>query len=120
MPENGKNRFRPRWRTLFLLVVLGTVGWSVYSYWSEYREQADRKARELMAPTVGSQCTVIFRKVELGVPASRLLPVEIDNVANHVQGKFVQLNEEWIVLRAASNQQLWIPRGHLLLMRVDP
>lgn len=119
MAENGKNRFRPRWRTLFLLVVLAVVGWSVYSYWSEYREQAALKARELMAPAVGSQCTIILRKAELGISSSHLAPVEIDGVSNHVQGEFVQLNDEWIVLRATDNQQLWIPRDHLLLMRVE-
>jgi len=118
MPETGKTRFRPRWRTLFLFTVLGAICWSAYSYWSEYSERAARKARDLMAPAVGAQCTVILRKGELGIDSSRLWPTEIATVVNNVQGKFIQLNDEWIVLTAADQQQVWIPRGHVLLMRV--
>lgn len=120
MSENGKNWFRLRWRTLFLLVIAGAVGWSAYSYWSEYSEHAARKAREMMAPTVGAQCTAIFRKAELGLDSSRLTPMEIQGVTNYVRGKFVQLNDDWIVLATPEEQQLWIPREHVLLLRVGP
>lgn len=120
MSENSKSWFRLRWRTLFLLVIAGVVGWSAYSYWSEYSELAARKDRELMAPTAGTQCTVIFRKEELGTSTNQLAPMQIDGVSNHVQGKFVKLNDDWIVLAEAGGKQLWIPRGHVLLMRVAP
>jgi len=120
MPENGKTWFRLRWRTLFLLVVLSAVAWSAYSYWSEYSEHATRKAREMMAPSVGAECTAILRKDELGLDSSRLMPMEIQGVTNYVRGKFVQLNDDWIVLATPSKQQLWLPRQHVLLLRVEP
>jgi len=119
MPENSKAWFRLRWRSMLLLVIAGTVGWSAYSYWSEYREQAARKAREIMAPTAGSQCTVLYRKEALGAIINRLTPVQIEGAFNDVQGKFVKLNDDWIVLIAANGQQLWVPRDHVLLMRVE-
>jgi len=120
MPENSKAWFRLRWRTMLLLAIAGTVGWSAYSYWSEYREQAARKAREVMAPAVGAQCTILYRKEELGATTNRLTPVQIEGVSNDVQGKFVKLNDDWIVLVAPGGQQLWVPRDHVLLMRVEP
>ncbi len=105
MPENSKTWFRLRWRTLFLLAIVGVVGWSAYSYWSEYSEQAARKARELMAPVVGAKCIV-----ELGD-------------SNSVSGLFVKLNDEWIVLHEElpkSKGQVWIPRESVHHMRVEP
>lgn len=120
MPENGKTWFRLRWRTLFMLVLVGLVGWSAYSYWSEYSELAARKAREMMAPSVGAQCTVIFRKDELGLNTSHLDGLVVSGVTNYVQGKFVKLNDEWIVLTSRAEKQIWIPRDHVFLMRVEP
>jgi len=105
MPENSKSWFRLRWRTLLLLIVLGAVAWSGYSYWSEYSEQAARKARELMAPAVGANC-----KIELGDK-------------NSVSGIFVKLNDEWIVLSEDSTDskaETWIPRENVQRMRVEP
>jgi len=120
MSENGKSWFRLRWKTLFLLAITGAVGWSAYSYWTEYSEHAARKAREMMAPAAGTQCTAILRKDELGLDSSRLMPMEIQGVTNYVRGKFVQLNDDWIVLTTPEEQQLWIPREHVLLLRVGP
>jgi|GEM_PF-1719919 len=120
MAENGKAWFRLRWRTLFLLVVLGAIGWSAYSYWSEYSEQATRKARELMSPTVGTQCTVIFRNEELGLEQAMLTPMVIDGVQNSVRGTFVKINDDWVVLASAQGEQFWVPREHVLLLRIEP
>ncbi|MGI9427178.1 MAG: hypothetical protein ACR2NM_00865 [Bythopirellula sp.] len=105
MSTNGKTWFRLRWRTMFLLAIAIIVGWSGYSYWSEYSERAALKARELMAPAVGAQC-----EIELG-----------DDVA--VSGTFVKLNDEWIVLREEvthSKAETWIPREKVQRMRVEP
>ncbi|NOZ40006.1 MAG: hypothetical protein GXP24_07255 [Planctomycetes bacterium] len=107
MSENSKSWFRLRWRTMFLLVIVGPVVWSAYAYWSEYSEQAARKAREMMAPTAGSLCTVLYRKEELGI-------------STNVQGKFVKLNDDWIVLKEESGGQIWFPREHVLLIRIKP
>ncbi|MEM8943879.1 MAG: hypothetical protein AAGD11_01755 [Planctomycetota bacterium] len=119
MPESGKSWLRVRWRTLFLLVIATIVGWSAYSYWQEYREQAAKRARELMAPSVGKTCWVIFRNAESGIDRAKYGPASIEGTENSVRGTFVKLNDEWIVLRAPSNEQLWIPREHVLLMRVE-
>lgn len=105
MSRNGKTRFRPRWRTLLLLLLIGIVLWSAYSYWSEYSEQAARKARELMAPAVGSKCTIELSENE------------------SVTGIFAQLNDEWVVLSEVTNDspaETWIPREKVQRMRVEP
>jgi len=60
-----------------------------------------------MAPTAGSLCTVLYRKEELGISTS-------------VQGNFVKLNDDWIVLKEESGRQIWFPREHVLLMRIEP
>ena len=120
MSENGKTWFRLRWRTLFLLAVVVAVGWSGYSYWSEYSERAARKSRELMAPAAGAQCSVIFHRDELGIDRTVLNPSNVGGVDNYVRGKFVKLNDDWIVIAPREGEQVWIPHEHVLLLRVEP
>ena len=113
MSENGRTWFRLRWRTLFLLVIAGVVGWSAYSYWAEYSDIAARRAREMMAPPVGAKCTV-----------------ELNGDDEAVTGRFVMLNDTWIVFRevtstgrkpsSSSSQRIWIPRDSVRLIRVEP
>ena len=103
MAENGKTWLRLRWRTMFLLATLAVVGWSGYSYWAEYRELADRKAPEMMAPAVGATCEIQLQASDAPVT-----------------GKFVKLNDDWIVLVTEQEGQVWIPREHVRLMRVEP
>ena len=131
MSENGKPRFRLRLRTLLLLIVVAIVAWSGYSYWSDYRVHAARKAREMMAPAVGAQCIVVFGGDDIGrdggvnhgllqglLNHGLLNPDTVDGLENAVRGKFVKLNDEWIVLMANDDQgQLWIPRASVFLMR---
>ncbi len=95
-----------------MLAALAAVTWSAYSYWSEYSERAARKAREMMAPSVGAQCQVILRNQE----------IDGSKNTSHRQfhGQFVQLNDDWLVLTSPEKQQTWIPRQHILLLRVDP
>ncbi len=103
MAENSKSWFRMRWRTLFFLLVALAVGWSAYSYWREYSELAAKRARESMAPVAGSKC-----EVELSDKTT-------------VSGTFVKLNDEWIVLSQSlggDRTESWIPRQHVLRMRV--
>ena len=111
MPDSGKTWFRLRWRTLFLLVIAGVVGWSAYSYWSEYSERAARKARVLMAPAVGAHCTVLFRAVAMKNSSDRPSPEQ-------AVGKFVKLNDDWIVLAEAEGPEVWVSREQVLLIRV--
>lgn len=103
-----------------MLLIAGVVGWSAYSYWWEYSQQAAKRARESMAPTIGAQCYVIFRSEEIGTSHAMLKPASINGVENSVRGTFAMLNDEWIVLNDANKQQLWIPREHVLLIRVEP
>jgi len=101
MATNGKTWLRLRWRTMFLLVMLAAVAWSGYSYWADYRELAARKAREMMAPVAGANCEI-----------------QLDG-NEQVTGKFVKLNDEWIVLRPGEGRQVWVPRDRVLLLRVE-
>lgn len=118
MSENGKTWLRLRWRTMFWLVLIALIGWSTYSYWWEYNDFATRRARELLAPAAGAQCTVLYLAEPLGMEKNSLSPQQIAGVSNHVQGTFVQLNDDWIVLETNDEEQLWIPREHVLLLRV--
>ena len=104
MSPSVRTWFRLRPRIILLLLVLILVGGSGYSYWAEYREQAVRKARELMAPEVGATCSIELR----------------DNQV--VTGVFIKLNDEWIVLREPENSEAetWIPRQNVQQMRVEP
>jgi predicted negative regulator of RcsB-dependent stress response len=100
MSVNRKSWFRLRLRTILLLLVGVLVAWSGYSYWSDYQTHAARKAREMLAPSVGAVCTVTL------------------DGDKRVSGKFVELNDDWIVLKfAEGKEQLWIPRDRILLMR---
>lgn len=121
MSSNGRRSlFRFRIRTILLFLVLVIVAWSAFSYWTEYQEIAERKAREMLAPAHGAQCTAIFRRTELGVETSRLFSAEVDSVGNSVSGKFVQLNDQWLVLTSLdTEEEYWIPREHVLLLRVE-
>lgn len=102
-----------------MLGIVAVVGWSGYSYWQEYNQQATRRAREMMSPTVGSSCSVVFRNAETGIDKANFGTARVNGTENFVSGKFVELNDEWIVLQGPNDGQLWIPREHVLLMRVD-
>jgi len=95
---------RIRWRTLLLGLILLVVAWSGYSYWSDYRDQAARKAREMLAPPAGALCTVTCTP-------------EINQIHN---GRFVQMNDHWLVLDSMTKDapQLWIPLEHIALLKV--
>lgn len=119
MSENRKSWLWRRWRTMLLLVIAGVVGWSAYSYWLEYSEEAAKRARESMSPSVGSQCSIIFRREEIGLDQALLNRGSINGTENSVRGTFVKLNDEWIVLRENDREELWIPCERVLLMRVE-
>ena len=117
MSAGGRPRFRVRLRTLLLLITVAVVAWSISSYWTDYRDRAERRARELLSPQVGAKCTVIFRPEELGTKHALLKPGEVGGVSNSVYGGFVQHNDKWIVLETGE-EQLWIPRERVFLLRV--
>lgn len=121
---NGSTRrwYRPRLRTLLVLTLGTIVAWSVYSYWSDYRDQAARRERELLSPARGALCTVVFRRELLGVEAMEPQPAVVNGVQNYVAGRFVLMNDDWIVLAGTAEgdaRQQWIPRANVLLLRVD-
>lgn len=121
MSGQRKPLFRLRIRTMLLLILLLAVGWSGYSYWSDYSDQAERAARELLSPPAGAQCTVIFSSGALGLEPSSVAATQIKGTGNSVHGRFVQLNDDWIVLdpRQGPGPQRWIARQHVLLLQVE-
>ncbi len=86
-----------------MLALLAAIAWSGYSYWAEYSELAARKAREMMAPAVGATCKI-----------------QVQGSDEMVSGKFVKLNDDWIVLSNGQGRQEWVPRGRVQMMRVVP
>ena len=123
MADPPRRWFRFRLRTLLLLTFVTVVGFSLYSYWSDYADQAARREREMLSPARGALCTVVLRRELLGLDRMKAQPyTSVDGVTNSVQGPFVLMNDQWIVLDGASanEPQLWIPREHVLLLMVAP
>jgi hypothetical protein len=122
MADSPRRWFRFRLRTLLLLTLLAVIGASVYSYWSEYAEQAARRERELLSPARGAMCTVVLRRELLGIERMSPTPAEVNGVSNAVHGRFVLMNDQWLVLDsdAAGEPQQWIPRENVLLLKVTP
>ena len=121
MSDPPRRWFRLRIRTLLLLTLLAVIGLSIYSYWSDYMDLATRRERELLSPARGAYCTIVLRRELLGIDRMDASPATISGVANSVGGPFVLMNDQWIVLGGAreGQPQQWIPREHVLLLRVD-
>jgi hypothetical protein len=122
MADTPRRWFRFRLRTLLLLTLLAVIGASLYSYWSDYADQAARRERELLSPARGAMCTVVLRRELLGIERMGPTPGEVNGVSNAVYGRFVLMNDQWLVLGsdAAGEPQQWIPRENVLLLKVTP
>ena len=122
MSDAPRRWFRIRLRTLLVLTFLAVVGLSIYSYWSDYRDQALRRERELLSPVRGAFCTIVLKRELLGIDRIGATPASVEGVSNHVSGEFVLMNDQWVVLDGAtpSEPQQWVPREHVLLLRVAP
>jgi hypothetical protein len=102
--------FRVRYRTIILLMVVAMIMWSGFSYWTEYSDNAARRARELLAPPVG-----VFCRIEL----------DAENKPN-VRGEIIDQSERWLVVQPTRNPEtpntpsapVWIPRERVLLIEV--
>ncbi len=53
--------YRPRVRTQLVWILAAFVASTLYSYWTESRDEAARRQRELLAPPAGATCNVVFR-----------------------------------------------------------
>jgi hypothetical protein len=117
----GRSLFRFRIRTLLLVLILGLVSWSGYSYWTDYRQQAHRAARELLSPPLGAKCTVVFTHDALGLESGSAQATQIHGTDNYLRGRFALSNSEWIVLDPLEGlgPQQWISRKHVLLLLVE-
>lgn len=112
--------YRLRIRTILSAGVLAVAAWSLYSFWSDYAERSARRARELMAPTVGANCRVVFRSDALGVERSGARAAEVNGSTNHVSGVFMRMNDRWMVLegrdRGGVKIRRWIPVEQILVV----
>jgi hypothetical protein len=122
MGDPSRRWFRFRLRTLLLLTLLAVVGLSVYSYWSDYMDEATRRERELLSPPRGAVCTIVLRAESLGLERMSPRAGEYNGVSNEVSGLFVLMNDQWIVLRgnAEDGPQKWVPRDNVLVLEVSP
>jgi len=121
MSDTPRRWYRLRLRTLLLSVLLATIGLSIYSYWSDYVDQSMRRERELLSPARGAVCTVVLKRDAVGIDRMSPAPAVIDGVDNSVRGRFMLMNEQWIVLSGLSDgaPQQWIPREQALLIQVE-
>lgn len=110
MSTASRSLFRVRYRTIILLMVVAMILWSGFSYWTEYSENAARRARELLAPPIGVMC-----RIDLGAEG------EPD-----VVGQIIEQSERWLVVKPsrdeggpdAPTKTVWIPREKVLLIEV--
>lgn len=92
-------------------MVVAMILWSGFSYWTEYSENAARRARDLLAPPVG-----VFCRIEL----------DAENKPD-VLGEIIDQSERWIVMQPSRNPEspntptnlVWIPREKVLLIEVS-
>lgn len=112
-----------RYRTVLVWLLVGLVVWSVTSYWLEYSENAARRARERLAPPLGSVCRVVFSGDDLGIANMSPRSTTINGVENSLTGILVDQSERWLVLQPVSAEtstaKIWIPRERVLLIRVE-
>jgi len=122
MSSASRPWYRLRIRTLILLLILAVVAWSVYSYWSDYSQRTARVSRELMTPTAGTSCRVLFRGDALGLESSGIRWGEVNGVANSVGGEFVKMNDQWLVIESQQSEKTlerWIPREQVLFIEIE-
>jgi hypothetical protein len=103
--------WRIRYRTTILLLALAMVVWSLFSYWSEYSENAARRARDLLSPPLGVGCKITLDTGEY----------------QQLSGKIIEQSDRWIVLQPAEQDaptnprpNVWIPRERILTIEVTP
>jgi len=111
MSTASRSLFRVRYRTIILLMVVAMILWSGLSYWTEYSENAARRAREMLAPPVG-----VFCRIELDTAK-----------AADIRGEIIDQSERWIVVQPSRNREapntatdpVWIPRERVLMIEVS-
>jgi hypothetical protein len=121
MPDAPRRWLGLRLRSLVWIVVVTTIALSAYSYWSDYSERAARRQRELLSPSPGDLCTVVLRSDALGLARTPPRASRVDGVDNYVEGRFVLMNDQWVVLAGVDEgaPQQWIPRENVLLIQVS-
>ena len=121
MPDAPRRIFGLRLRTMLWLILLSVIGLSAYSYWTDYAERAARRQRELLSPAPGDLCTVVLRGDALGIDDVPPRATRIDGVDNFVEGRFVLMNDLWVVLDGADDDdpQQWVPRENVLIIQVS-
>jgi hypothetical protein len=108
MADPPRRWFRFRIRTLLLLTFLTVVALSIYSYASDYWDQATRRQRELLSPAKGAYCIVFLDEPPSNGSSEKL-----------VYGRFYLMNNEWLVLDAEGSKQEWIPRQRVRRVQVE-
>jgi cytoskeletal protein RodZ len=110
MSTASRSLFRIRYRTIIMLMVVAIILWSGFSYWTEYSDNAARRARELLAPPLGVECSIELAGTEL--PS--------------VVGTITDQSERWLVVQpsrspdtpTAPTNAIWIPRERILTIEV--
>lgn len=122
MSSSSRPWYRLRIRTFLILAILAIVAWSLFSYWADYSERTARVSRELMSPEVGATCRILFRGDAIGVENSGVRWGEVNGVANSIEGEFLRMNDQWLVIETTRNEstfEKWIPREQVLYIEIE-
>ena len=108
---------------MLLLSLVAVAAWSSYTYWTDYSQRSQQRLRELMAPSAGATCRVVFRGDAIGLARSGTQPRVVDQPRNYVSGTFVRMNDQWLVLEQATPgdraRKIWIAREQILYVEED-
>ncbi|MCA9259070.1 MAG: hypothetical protein KDA61_07715 [Planctomycetales bacterium] len=117
----ARSWLRPRYRTIAAMALLLIAGWSVYSYWTDYRVRTALQSRETLSPRRGAACVVVLRRDSAGDPSAADSRGPHEALGPTVRGAFVNSNDRWVVLSNTDADQppeIWIPREQILLMKI--
>lgn len=101
--------YRPRVRVLLFWALVLLALSTLTSYWSDARDAAARRQRELLAPPSGAACVI---EIEQSIRDS--------SDARLVSGSFLMMNDQWVVLDSPreGERQQWIPLSRIVVLRV--
>ena len=74
-----------------------------------------------IAPPLGVNCTIQFRRDALGAATQTPVPpttVSYNGAQTSMGGKIKLANKEWLVIESGLNE-VWIPRAAILLIQFD-
>lgn len=110
-----------RFKNVLAVIIMGALAMGLTGCNFEVASGRNNPAGKTLSIQKGKQCTIQFRRDALG--AARDLPVSpttgsINGAEVSVSGKFVAMDQEWVVINQGSGREIWVPRNMVLAIMV--